>query len=251
MAKILATIQARTSSSRLPGKILKPILGKPMLELQIERIRQSRLIDEVVVATTDKPQDDLVEDLTRRLGVSCFRGSENDVLSRVVGAIRAFGGEIHLEFMGDSPLPDPLVVDSVVGFYLKHADRYDYVTNALKMTYPPGMDVCVCPSSILLEANERVTDPTLRGYVGVLVFTHPERYRIHNLEAPPWFRYPDFHLEVDTAEDFEVVSAIFEHFYPANPGFGLGEIIAFLKARPELVEKNRHVERRWRAFHPV
>lgn len=249
--KILATLQARTGSSRLPGKVLRTIVGKPMLELQIERIRQSRLIDEIAVATTTQPADDAIEALAKRVGVSCYRGSENDVLSRVVGAIRKFGGEVHLEFQGDSPLPDPMLIDSILGYYLKHADRYDYVTNALKMTYPPGMDVCVYPGRLLLEAEGRVTDPAAREYVGVHLFTHPELYRIKNLEAPVWFRYPDIHLEVDTAEDFEVVSAIFEHFYTQHPGFGLGEILSFLKAHPELAERNRHVERRWQAFHPA
>ena len=249
--KILATVQARSGSSRLPGKVLRPIVGKPMLELQIERLRQSRLIDEIAIATTTQPGDDAIEALAKRIGVSCFRGSENDVLSRVAGAVRKFQGEVHLEFQGDSPLPDPVLVDSVIGYYLKHADRYDYVTNALKMTYPPGMDVCVYPARALFAADERVTDPALREYVGVHIFTHPELYRVHNLEAPPWFRYPDFHLEVDTAEDFEVVSAIFEHFYGGNPGFGLSEILAFLKANPGLAERNKNVERRWRVFHPA
>lgn len=249
--KILATIQARTGSSRLPGKVLKTIVGKPMLELQIERIRQSRLIDEIVVATTTQPADDALEALAKKASVSCFRGSGNDVLSRVAGAIRKFKGDIHLEFQGDSPLPDPLLVDAVTGYYLKHSDKYDYVTNALKMTYPPGTDVCVYAAKALLDADERVTDPALREYVGVHIFTHPELYRIKNLEAPPAFRYPDFHLEVDTAEDFEVVSAVFEHFYPKNPGFGLGEILSFLKSRPELTDRNKNVERRWKAFHPA
>ncbi len=249
--KILATIQARTGSSRLPGKVLKTIVGKPMLELQIERIRQSRLIDEIVVATTTQPGDDVIEALAQKAGVSCFRGSETDVLSRVCGAIRKFKGDIHLEFQGDSPLPDPLLVDAVTGYYLKHADQYDYVTNALKMTYPPGADVCVYPAKALLAADERVQDPAQREYVGVHLFTHPELYRIKNLEAPPWFRYPDIHLEVDTPEDFEVVSAIFEQFYRKNPGFGLGEILAFLKERPDLIDKNKNVERRWKEFHPA
>lgn len=248
--KILATIQARTGSSRLPGKVLRLIVGKPMLELQIERLLQSRLIDEIVVATSVEPADDAIEALANRVGVSCFRGSEEDVLSRVAGAIRKFQGQVHLEFQGDSPLPDPLLVDSVIGYYLKHADQYDYVTNALKMTYPPGMDVCVYAGQALLAADARVTDPAQREHVGVHLFTHPEIYRIKNLEAPAWFRYPDIHLEVDTAEDFEVVSTIFEHFYARHPGFGLAQILDFLKENPQLAERNRHVERRWKEFHP-
>jgi len=248
--KIVATVQARVGSSRLPAKVLKPILGKPMLELQLERIRQSRLIDEVVVATSTKSQDDPVEELARQVGVGCFRGSEEDVLSRITGALKAFQAQIHVEFMGDSPLPDPLLIDSVIGFYLKNQDSYDYVSNALKITYPPGADVYVCPVPILLKA-QRDADPAHRDLVGWHVFRSPPRYRICNLEAPSSFHHPDFHLEVDTQEDFEVISAIFEHFYPRDPGFGLGQVIEFLKAHPELVARNQHVERRWKAFRQV
>lgn len=245
--KIVATVQARTGSSRLPGKVLMPIVGKPMLELQLERIRQCRLVDEVVVATSTERRDDPIEEVARRAGVSCFRGSETDVLSRIVGALKASKADLHAEFMGDSPMPDPLIVDGVIGYYLKHADRYDYVSNALTITYPPGMDVYVYPSAVLFEAEQRVSDPALREHVDLHIAKHPDRYRLCNLEAPPWFRYPELHLEVDTREDFEVLTAIFEHLYPQNPGFGLARVIDFVQANPELAERNRHVERRWKA----
>lgn len=246
--KIGATIQARMASTRLPGKVLKPILGRPMLALQVERIQRSLLIDEVIIATSVEKQDDVIEALARELGVQCFRGSETDVLSRVVGALRAFSVDIHVEFMGDNPIPDPLLVDSITGYYLKHADRYDYVTNALKTTYPPGAEVFVYPSEVLFDAERRAPHTPLREHVGPHIYQHPERYRICNLEAPPWSHYPDLHLEVDTQEDFEVVSAIYEHFYPANPGFGLAQVIDFMKAHPKLAERNRQVERRWKVF---
>jgi len=224
------------------------VVGKPMLQLQVERIQQSRLVDAVIIATSTEAQDDSIEKLAQRIGIPCFRGSEEDVLSRIVGALKEFRVDIHAEFMGDSPIPDPLLVDAIIGYYLKHADRYDYVTNALKMTYPPGADVYVYPSRILYEVDESTSDPALREYVGWNIRQRPERYQVCNLEAPPWFRYPDLHLEVDTREDFEVISAIFEHFYPHNPGFGLAQVIDFMTAHPELAERNRYVERRWKAL---
>lgn len=246
--KIAATIQARMGSSRLPGKVLLPILGVPMLALQIERIRRSLLIDEVIIATSVEAQDDAIERLARKLGVGCFRGSESDVLGRVVGTLREFHVDVHAEFMGDNPIPDPLLVDSIIGFYLKNADRYDYVTNALKTTYPPGAEVFVYPAEVLYDAERRVSDPSLREHVSVNIALHPDRYRICNLEAPPWFRYPEFHIEVDTQEDYEVVSAVYEHFYPDNPGFGLAQVIDFMRANPELASRNSNVARRWKKF---
>lgn len=246
--RIDATIQARLGSSRLPGKVLKTICGKPMLELQIERIRQSALIDRVIIATADSPQNDAIEELANRLGCFCFRGSEDDVLGRVVGALRAYDVELHVEFQGDNPAPDPLLVDSIIGYYLKHSTDYDYVTNALKTTYPPGAEVSVYPASVLMDAERRTGKSPLREHVGLHIYQHAERYRICNLEAPPWLSRPDLHLEVDTEEDFELVSAIFNHFYPENPGFSLSQVIEFIDKNPALAEKNCAIERRWKQF---
>jgi spore coat polysaccharide biosynthesis protein SpsF len=248
--KIGATIQARMGSTRLPGKVLKEIVGRPMLALQIERLQQCRLIDEIILATSVAPQDDVLAELAANLGIGCFRGSEEDVISRVVGALRAFRVDIHAEFMGDNPLPDPMLVDAIIGYYLKHQNDYDYVTNSLKTTYPPGAEVFVYPAAVLYDAESRVEDDRLREHVGIHIFQHPERYRLCNLEAPPWYHYPDLHLEVDTQEDFEVITAIFEHFYPSNPGFTLAQIIDFMKSHPALSSANKEVERRWKAFRP-
>lgn len=247
--KIAATIQARMGSSRLPGKVLLPMAGKPMLQLQIERLQRCRLLDEVILATTDHPQDDPLADLARRLEIGCFRGSENDVLSRVVGTLRKFGVDLHAEFHGDSPLVDPLIVDSFIGFYLKSADRYDYVTSALKTTYPPGTEVSVYPAPILYDADRQTaSDDPLREHVGCHIHQHPERYRLCNLEAPPEYRHPDLYLEVDALDDAGVVSAIFEHFHPNQPGFTLAQVIDFMNSRPDLALKNQEVERRWKVF---
>jgi spore coat polysaccharide biosynthesis protein SpsF len=248
LKKVDATIQARRASSRLSGKVLKAIVGKPMLELQIERIRQSRLIDRVIIATTDQPQDDAIHDLADRLGCPCFRGSEDDVLGRVVGALIAHDVDVHVEFQGDNPMPDALLVDAIIGYYLKHAGEYDYVTNALKTTYPPGAEVAVYAAAVLIDAERRAGTTPLREHVGMHIYQQPERYRVQNLEAPAWLRRPDLHLEVDTEEDFALVSAVFEHFYPTNPGFSLSQVIEFTDGHAELAARTRGIERRWKRF---
>jgi spore coat polysaccharide biosynthesis protein SpsF len=245
--KVTATIQARVGSSRFPGKVLKPILGRPALALQIERIRMSRLIDEVVLAAPDSPPNDALEALARRTGIECFRGSEDDVLGRVVGALTKFDVDVHVEFQGDNMLPDPLLIDAIIGYYLKHSSEYDYVTNGLKTTYPPGTEVSVYPARVLIDAERLATDASLREHVGIHIYQRPDRYRVCNLEAPPWLHRPELHLEIDTDEDFEVVRTVYEHFYPHNPGFSLAQVIEFAD-RTGLAERNRAVERRWRAF---
>lgn len=245
--KVVATVAARMGSSRLPGKVLFPILGKPMLARQIERIRQSRLIDEVVIATSVEPANDVLETLAQAEGVSCFRGSEDDVLGRITGALRASDADLHVEFMGDNPMPDASLVDGLIGLFLKHRDRCDYLTNALTTTYPPGAEVYVYPAAVLLDAERYAGDGAPREHVGIHIYQHPERYRILSVEAPPWLRSPHVHLEVDTAEDFEVVREVFETLYPSNPAFSLRDALDVVERRG-LQEKNQGVERRWRAF---
>ena len=246
--KIAATIQARMGSSRLPNKVLLPILGKPMLALQVERIRRSLLLDEVIIATTTNPKDDAIEGLAHRLGVACFRGSEERVLDRIVETLRHFEVDLQVEFYGDCPLPDPATIDSIIGIYLKHQSRYDCVCTGMKTTFPAGLDVNVYPASILYDVHNVVTRPEEREMVSMNIKRRKDRYRILNVEAPPWHRHPDLYLEVDTAEDFKVVSAIYEALYPSNPYFSLLHVIEFLKANPMLAEANRGVERRWKAF---
>ena len=246
--KISATIQARLASTRLPGKVLRPILGKPMLELQIERLRQSKFIDEVIIATTNLEKDDPIIELADRLNVPYYRGSEDDVLGRIVNTLKEFDVDVHAEFTGDHPLEDPVIIDSILDFYVKNSDKYDYVSNYLKTTYPPGIGFAVYPAKILYDAEKHAKDMKLREHVGIHIYQHPERYRIHNLEAPPEYNYPEMYIEVDTAEDFEVVSTIFKNLYPKNKYFGLPQIINFMHENKELIEKNKNVARRWKEF---
>ena len=242
-----ATVQARTGSSRLPNKVLKPVLGKALLQHQIERIQRASTINRVVLATSDLAQDDPLEDLANSMGILCFRGSETDVISRVCGALEKFEISIHAEFQGDNSVPDPAVIDLVAGYFLEHAEKYDYVTNALKTTYPPGLEVSVYPSQVLFDANKRSANSEHREYVGFHINQHPDVYRIKNLEAPSAISRPDLHLEVDTEEDFLLVSHIYEHF-ASQPNFTIEDVVAYTDSHPHLLQANSGIERRWKQY---
>ncbi len=242
-----ATIQARTGSSRLPNKVLKPVLGKALLQHQIERIQRASTINRVVLATSDLAQDDPLEDLAHSMGILCFRGSETDVISRVCGALEKFEIDIHAEFQGDNSIPDPAVIDFVVGYFLEHSEKFDYVTNALKTTYPPGLEVSVYPSRILFDANLRASNSEHREYVGFHINQHPDVYRLKNIEAPAAISRPDLHLEVDTEEDFLLVSHIYEHF-ASQPNFTIEDVVAYTDAHPHLTQSNSGIERRWKQY---
>lgn len=245
---IVASIQARMGSSRLPGKVLMEICQKPMLLWQVERIRRSRLVDRVVVATTDNPEDDAIAGFCRDHGIDYYRGSEQDVLNRIASLIRDLDVDLHVECFGDSPLIDPQLIDEFIGYYFKHIDEVDHVTSAMATTYPPGLEVVIYPGRVLdVLDRELAADDPLREHVGYNVTRFPDRYRLASLQAPPWLHCPDVYLEVDTREDFEVMQTVIQHF--AEKGiehFSLNQIIEFIRANPEIFQANADVERRWK-----
>ena len=247
---ITASIQARMSSSRFPGKVLKEICGKPMLLWHIERLKTSKVLDDVIVATTFNPADDPIVEFCRKHKVKYYRGSENDVLNRIASLIREFKVDVHVEFFGDSPLTDPQIIDEIVGFYLKHKEQYDFVSNSIKTTYPPGQEVLVYRGSALVEADGFVdkNDP-LREHVSIHITQHKEKFRVYNMEAPSRYHYPEIYLEVDTPIDFELIANIITHFKnKGQENFSLAEILDYLAHHEDLAKMNSHITRRWKQF---
>lgn len=239
--KTVATIEARMTSTRLPGKVLMPVLGKPLLELLIERLRRSK-VDQVVIATTINKADDPIEELARRLGVGCFRGSEEDVLDRVLKAAQTHAGDLIVEITGDCPLVDPDVVNQVIDAF--HATGVDYASNNMRRTWPRGMDVQVFPTSVLAEVNLITNDAADHEHVSLYIYEHPERYKLHQIDSGLDERWHDFRLTVDTPEDYALIKAIFEGLYPANPNFSMQDVLAFLDQHPELSGINAHIQQK-------
>lgn len=240
--KTVCIIEARLRSTRLPGKVLLPILGKPMLELMVERLTRARSVDELVIATTDQPADAAIAELGARLGVGVFRGSEEDVLARVLGAARAFDADVVVETTGDCPLHDPAIIDKVVADF--GIGGADFVSNTLPYTTPRGTDVRVFTTDALAEIDRSTDDPADREHVSLHFWEHPEKYRLRNVEtALPAFA-ADLRLTVDTPEDLELVRCIFEELYPVNAQFTLYDVLDLLERRPELAEINRQVKQK-------
>ena len=248
--KIVASIQARLSSTRLPGKVLKEISGKPMLQWQIERLQQSRLIDDIVVATTNNPADDKIVDFCNRQGYKVFRGDEDNVLQRLTDLIVEHNVEIHVECFGDSPLTDPRMIDEFIGYLLKHQNSVDFVSNSLKTTYPPGSEVIVYKGAALIKANGLVekTDP-LREHVSLHIYRRTDVFSVVNLEAPPYLYYPDLYMEVDTLEDFQVMTFIIKNMMDhGHFMFSIDQVVSLLLDNPDISSINHKVSRRWKEF---
>jgi spore coat polysaccharide biosynthesis protein SpsF len=235
--RVVASVEARMGSSRLPGKNGRPICGKPMLARLLERLKASSEIDVICVATTEQPADDRLMEIARQEDVATFRGSTDDVLSRVLGAATSVAADVIVEITGDCPLSDPRIIDAVVRRYKRGG--YDYVANILdELTFPAGFDVQVFSRELLAEAAARTTDRQDREDVTRYFYRTPERHRLLNLRAPRELDRPRYWLCVDHPEDFQVISAVYEALLPHDPMFSGRDAIAFLDGRPDLVTLN-------------
>lgn len=230
------------TSTRLPGKVLKPAIGKPMLELMVERLRRVPSLAGIVIATTTNATDDPVAALAARLGVGCWRGSEDDVLMRVLDAARYYDVDVIVETTGDCPLIDPQAIEDCIQVYREA--QVDYVSNVLERSYPIGMDTQVFATAVLADVARRTSDSTDHEHVSLYIYRHPELYTLRNVPAPAPLRRPELALTLDTPADYALISAVFEALYPSNPAFTLGDVLALLDARPELAALNAEVRRK-------
>lgn len=236
----VAIIEARMKSTRLPGKVLKPVLGKPILELLVERVKQTQLIDNIVVATTDSTSDDPIEALAQRLDIGCFRGSEEDVLDRVLQAARRYSADIIVEITGDCPLIEAEKIDQMLRSY-QHM-QYDMMMNGLEKAYPPGLGLRIFQRETLEKVNRFTDDPVDREHVTLYVWEHPELFSVLHFQNNLDKKYWNIRLTLDNEEDFIFIENIFNELYPENPRFDLYDIIDLLERKPELMEINRHIK---------
>jgi len=239
--KVLAIIQARMGSTRLPGKMLLPIVdNKGALELMLERVCRSVQLQEIVVATTTSPSDDKLVDLCKHLDYKYFRGDENDVLERYYQAALAFGpAEVIVRLTGDCPLHDPDVIDLVVGEYLK--GNCDYVSNTQKYTFPDGLDVEVFSFSVLERVRREASLKSEREHVTSYIWKHPDIFKTINVEYKKDLFGKRWTL--DEKEDYEFIKHIYKNLYKKKPAFGMEEVLELLAKHPELEEINKHIFR--------
>ena len=227
---ILGILQARASSRRLPGKVLKPILGRPMLERQIERLRRARRLDRLTVATSSDASDDPIAALCAGIGVDCFRGSLDDVLDRFYRAAQAAGPEAVMRLTGDCPLTDPAVIDALVD--LHRAGSFDYSSNAQVRTYPDGLDAEIMQMPCLEAAWRESTLPSEREHVTPFIYHHPERFRLGTLTQTP--DLSRLRWVVDDPQDYSFVVAVYEALYPTKPDFASADILDLMACRPDI-----------------
>lgn len=233
-----AIVPGRMGSSRYPGKTMADLAGHPSLWHIIERLKRATLLDGIAVATTEAPADDVIRQCAADAGVPCFSGSAEDVLDRTLRAARMVGAASIVTVTGDCPLVDPAVVDKVVGAYLER--KPDYASNRLfGYKYPIGLDVEAFTTTTLERVERIAREPRDREHVTLYYYEHPDEFELLSVEPEEHQRRPELRLTLDTAQDLQLIRAIYDHFWPRQ--FALDDVLAFLDEEPELATVNRDV----------
>ena len=235
----LAILQARFSSTRLPGKVVKPIMGKPMLALQVERVLQSKMIDKLLIATSTDPTDDVIEALCIEINISCYRGNLNDVLDRFYLAALPWEPTNIVRLTGDCPLIDPDVIDSVIMMFL--SGSCDYASNTLEPTFPDGLDVEIFRFTALKQAWKEAMLPSQREHVTPFIYNNHDQFRTSNYKHSKDLSH--LRWTVDEPEDFDLITKIYTELYPAKPDFRMIDVLNLLKRKPELLGLNQNFKR--------
>lgn len=235
----VAIVQARMGSTRLPGKVLLPLAGRPMLAHVCERVQRAGKVQTVLVATSTAPADDAIEQFCRMGGWGCFRGDELDVLDRFHGAAQMAGAKVIVRITADCPLIDPGVIDRAVAEF--ESSDADYAANTIPIrTFPRGLDVEVFRFTALARAWREAIDPPSREHVTASIYRRPREFRIHGM---PHAEDESHHRwTVDTPVDYALMERIYRHF--DSNAFTWQEALALVELHPEWREINRHIEQK-------
>jgi len=236
--RTVAIVQARLGSTRLPGKVLADLCGDTMLARVVQRLRAAHRVDDVVIATTLRDEDDLILDEAKRLGVGVFRGSEHDVLARYLGAARAFHAGIVVRVTSDCPLLDPWVVDDVI-WALRAQQHNDYASNTHTRTYPRGLDVEALYLETLARIDACATSVPAREHVTAYLMEQPGAFTMQQVQAKR--DDSDLRWTVDTQDDLALARLLYERLGLAHTIRPYSDVVAAVRAMPELTAINAHV----------
>ena len=239
MKKVVAIIQARMGSTRLPGKVMKEIVGKPMLWHVINRVKHTKELDDIVIATTNIKEDTQILELASKIGVKTYAGSENDVLDRYYQAAIISKADVIVRITADCPLADSNVIDKVVKYYLNN--DFDYVSTSIKPTYPDGIDVEIFSFASLEKAWDEAKLSSEREHVTPYIWKNPNIFGIGNFSNDQDISH--MRWSVDEQRDLEFVRDIYNKLYKESEMFYMEDILNLLKKHPELMDLNKGIIR--------
>jgi spore coat polysaccharide biosynthesis protein SpsF len=237
--KILIIVQARSTSSRLPNKVLLSILGETLLQRMVERLMQVQHPVQIIIATSQEATDDIIQTEAEYIGIPCFRGSLDNLLDRHYQAALRHGADIVLKIPSDCPLIDPRIVDKGLDYFLKHREDFDYVSNLHPATYPDGNDVEIMTMECLSKAWHDAKRPLELEHTTPYIWENPDEFSIGNFQWETGLDYSMSHrFTIDYREDYLFIKKVFEELYTINPNFSLDDVLHLLKRKPELYKIN-------------
>lgn len=239
---IVAIIQARMGAERLPKKVLMDIEGRPMLWHVVGRLKQSKLIENIVVATTESIEDDSIESFCKEHSIDFYRGSEKNVLDRYYHAAKLYKANIVVRITADCPLVDHVIVDKVISGYLANIDNCKGACNIIRRTYPRGLDTEVISFSALEQAWKNVDKDYQREHVTAYMYEHPELFKIYSVENDRDLSH--LRWTVDEEADLKFVREVYKRLYREKEVFQSQEVIELLERTPALININRGVEQK-------
>jgi len=240
--KVGAIVEARMTSSRLPGKHLLPVLGEPIIGHLINRLRSISLIDEVIVAMTVRPEDDVLENFVKDVGASVFRGDEDDVMGRVLSAARNSKIDVICEVTGDCPIIDVALIEQTIQTYF--SNDADYINNGTFGGLPDGMGCQVFSTETLAKSESMTKEPLDREHVTLHIKRNPELFRPIYLVAEKSIRWPELAVTLDERSDYELIKRLIEFFGKDKPLFSCADVIQLLHKHPDWIQINQHVRRK-------
>jgi spore coat polysaccharide biosynthesis protein SpsF len=242
---LIAIIQARMGSTRLPGKVMKSLFGKPMLEYIIKRVQAAKMVDQIVIATTTESDDNIINDFAKKYNIECYRGSSEDVLDRYYQAAKAYDADVIIRITADDPLKDPRIIDEILLEYINASGKYDYVSNTIIPTYPIGLDVEVFSFQAIRKAWNESEGQFYREHVTPYIWNNSNIFNLKNIEHKGE-NLSTLRWTVDTQKDFEFVETIYRYLYDENEIFLMEDILKLLKQHPEIQNINKDVsQKQW------
>ncbi len=236
---VVTVIQARTSSTRLPGKVLLPLFGDTLLARMIERVSLAKRIGKIVIATTTSEEDAQIVEWCQQNQIEVYQGSKSDLLDRHYQVAIKHKADVVVKIPSDCPLIDPGVIDNVIGFYLLNQNKFDYVSNLHPATFPDGNDVEVMSFAALEIAWENATATMELEHTTPYLWENPSQFRIGNVTWETGLDYSMSHRwTIDYPEDYEFIKQVYERLYPINPKFSLSDILQLLENEPTLKKIN-------------
>lgn len=235
-------VQARMGSTRLPGKVMLPVLNKTLLEYLLERLADVKEADTIAILTTTNPADDNIVSFCKERNILCYRGSEENVLERYFEVAKKRKPDAIIRITSDCPLIDPDIVDKTIKAYKENFPSYDYVSNSLEHTFPRGLDVEVFSYTALEETFKNAIREDEKEHVTPYIYRHPEKFKLKNIYSDQ--DLSSLRLTVDTKEDFKLIRLILEHLYPQKPHFRLRDILELLRNHPNWIEINANIQQK-------